>query len=64
MSAGSTNEHSDSLNEPLAQLREAKARAVTHQLVSEAAAHAGEQQAKDRILESTEPWPTSSRWPM
>ncbi len=39
------------INEPLAQLRKPKARPVPHQLVRQAAAHPGEKQAEDRMLE-------------
>ena len=39
------------IDEPLAQLREAKARPVPHQLVRQAAAHAGEEQVEDRMFE-------------
>ena len=39
------------VDEPLAQLRKTKARPVPHQLVRQAAAHAGEEQAEDRVLE-------------
>ena len=39
------------IDEPLAQLRKPKARPMPHQLVRQAAAHTGEEQAEDRMLE-------------